>query len=317
MSSLKVKPMVDIKIQLPSDFFEEEERSGFIVSHKQKEIWALELDLLNELIRVCNKYNINYYADGGTLLGAVRHKGFIPWDDDIDIVIMRSDYQKLEEVAPYEFKCPYFWQTEKTDIGSMRGHAQIRNIMTTGILESEINGGYTFNQGVFIDIFPLDNVPNDIKERESFFDEISAQRQKSRDYTYATVRSEKSKDLRLLHLLEGHGNTYYNESLYRNVEYFKFEELICKYNSSHTDNIAKLFFRNIKEKLIWETEWFSDICEVEFETLTLNAPIGYQQLLTKFYGDWQVPQKQATAHGGVIFDTDKSYQAYLKEVWKL
>ena len=73
-----------------------------------QEIQKVELDLLEKFISVCKKYNIMYYADAGTLLGAVRHKGFIPWDDDIDLALLWPDYQKLMEVAPRECEYPYF-----------------------------------------------------------------------------------------------------------------------------------------------------------------------------------------------------------------
>ena len=119
--------MVNLKLQIPEEFFKEEVRDGYFVSSDMKNLWAVELDLLNEFIRVCEVYNLRYFAEGGTMIGAVRHNGFIPWDDDIDIVMPREDYCKLEKIAVKEFKFPYFWQTEKTDPGSMRGHAQLRN----------------------------------------------------------------------------------------------------------------------------------------------------------------------------------------------
>ena len=118
--------MVDLNIELPKGFLEEEVRCGYTVTRKMKEVWAVELDLLKEFKRVCNKYDLKYCADGGTLLGAIRHQGFIPWDDDLDIAMLRKDFEKLNEVAPAEFKKPYFWQTEETDKGSARGHAQLR-----------------------------------------------------------------------------------------------------------------------------------------------------------------------------------------------
>ena len=155
--------MVDLKIQLPDGFLDEEVRCGYTVTRQRKEVWAVELDLMQEFKRVCNKYNLRYCADGGTLLGAIRHHGFIPWDDDLDIAMLRNDFEKLNEVGPTEFKKPYFWQTEETDRGSARGHAQLRNSDTAGIIKTEYERqrNNNFNQGIFIDIFPFDTVIDD------------------------------------------------------------------------------------------------------------------------------------------------------------
>lgn len=68
------------------------------------------MDMLYQLDQICRKYNIHYFASGGTMLGAVRHKGFIPWDDDIDIMMFREEYDKLCKVAPKELKYPYFFK---------------------------------------------------------------------------------------------------------------------------------------------------------------------------------------------------------------
>ncbi|WP_302782657.1 LicD family protein, partial [Acidaminococcus intestini] len=150
--------MITLNIKLPDHFLDEEVQDGFLVSQKRKEVWAVELDLLTEFDRVCKKYKLRYFADGGTLLGAIRHGGFIPWDDDIDLAMFRDDYDKLCSIALHEFKNPYFFQTEYTDRGSLRGHAQLRNSNTTAILRNSLNCKYKFNQGIFIDIFPMDSV---------------------------------------------------------------------------------------------------------------------------------------------------------------
>ena len=140
------------KLDFPDDFFAPEVRCGYEVSEKNKKVWAILLDLVVELERVCKKYNITMYADAGTLLGTVRHQGFIPWDDDIDIALKRKDYEKLCKVASKEFKHPYFFQTAYTDDHCFRGHAQLRNTETTGIVF--LDHGMPYNKGIFIDIFP-------------------------------------------------------------------------------------------------------------------------------------------------------------------
>src|SRR5574344_2757374 len=87
-----------IKYQIEDSFFQEETKGDFFVDHKRKEVWAVELDLLNEFDSICKQMNLKYYLYGGTLLGAVRHQGFIPWDDDIDIMMFREDYDRLIEI---------------------------------------------------------------------------------------------------------------------------------------------------------------------------------------------------------------------------
>lgn len=83
--------------------FEDEVRDGFYVPSMIKRAWATELDVLDEVDRICRKYNITYYAEWGTLLGAIRHAGYVPWDDDLDIGMRREDYVKFCKVAPGEF----------------------------------------------------------------------------------------------------------------------------------------------------------------------------------------------------------------------
>lgn len=119
--------MVELKLDIPKSFLESEVRCGYEVSAQMKKVWAVELDLLMEAKRVFEKYNIRWYAIGGTLLGAARHNGFIPWDDDIDIAIPRTDYERLRSVARKEFSHPYFFQDEYNSPGLLCGHAKLRN----------------------------------------------------------------------------------------------------------------------------------------------------------------------------------------------
>lgn len=97
--------------------------------HKMTKLQKIELEILKKIDEVCKKHNIKYWIDSGTLLGAVRHKGFIPWDDDIDIAMLREDYEKFLKVAQKDFGNEYFLQTKNTDKKYPLFYAKVRKII--------------------------------------------------------------------------------------------------------------------------------------------------------------------------------------------
>lgn len=309
--------MVKLNCIYPERFFEEEERCDYTVSSNMKKIWAVELDLLNAFTQVCNKYNIPFYATGGTLLGAVRHKGMIPWDDDIDVMMFRKDYDRLCEIGPKEFKHPYFFQTEQTDKGSLRGHIQIRNNETTGILKREFNTGRTFNQGIFLDVFPLDNVPDNVDERKKYLKTANELKKRYKRKVFLSIyynfRLRKNvfilvRDF-LLHLLY----KIYPSCSYFDYEkaYHEFEVFSQAYNNIETESVIIVPF--YEDNCIRKRAWFRNILFLPFEFMSLPVPSGYDELLKKLYGDYNKFVKGTSIHGDVIFDTEKSYKEYLKQ----
>lgn len=310
--------MVDLKLELPKEFFEEEIRDGYLVSSEMKKVWAVELDLLNEFMRVCDKYNIKYFTAAGTTMGAVRHHGFIPWDDDIDVMLIREEYQKLEEVALKEFQAPYFWQTELTDSSSARGHAQLRNNLTTGILVNELEGKYKFNQGIFIDIFPIEYIPDDRDGRKRFFCKLEKKKRILEIYSAVTLRYQKKK-LSIKQLVKNMTHFVLMIGMTERIQYkvFRklyddFEQSIQEYNKKHTNMIGYLVTQPVKEKCVWNADWLESTVEVPFEVLNVPVPVGYNRILTKQYGEsWKTPSHQPTVHGDIIFDTEKSYLEYI------
>ncbi len=305
--------MINLKIQIPKGFLDEETRCDYLVSKEMKEIWAVELDLLAELDRICTKYNIKYFASGGTLLGAIRHQGFIPWDDDIDLAMARKDYERLCEVAQQEFVHPYFFQTEYTDSGSLRGHAQLRNSLTTGILKSEYPLKKNINQGIFIDIFPLDGVPDEQKKYEALERqavELKRTFQKYSLFVYPgalDVSSFKSIIKNTGALLASKYCKKKTEELYK-----KFEEVCARYNNEETEFVSMLTFRFSDKRLYIEKRFLDDVERVKFEFITIPVLKGYDTLLKRQYGDYMVMKKDMSYHLGVIFDSGKPYIEYLK-----
>ena len=309
--------MLPIKIKLPIHFLEKEERDGYLVSSEMKKVWAILLDLLSEFQRVCNKYYIQWWADAGTILGAARHKGMIPWDDDIDVMLMRDEYEKLCRVAEKEFKYPYFFQTEETDKGSARGHAQLRNSKTTGILKSELNPKRKFNQGIFLDIFPIDAIPDDevlfaeqakrilsYRKRTSIF--LSVRQY----YDSNTLTSLKRKlTFPIMHLLTK--IPLLNCFNYQ-VPYNKYLKEMVKYDGVQTKRVCKLVLCPAKQRRVWQRSWFDDTIYLTFEFMQIPVPIGYEQLLDTFYGNWHTFVVGASTHGGCFFDTEKPYTEHIK-----
>lgn len=308
--------MVDINLQLPENFLESEIRDGYLVSSEMKEIWAVQLDLLNEFIRVCKKYNLTYYADGGTLLGAVRHKGIIPWDDDIDVMMFRTDYEKLCKIAQEEFQHPYFFQTEYTDPGSLRSHAQLRNSNTTAILKSNLDKDFTFNQGIFLDIFVLDAVPDNEQLFDAQLSAIETLKRKTFDFASYTNRYEVTTSNKFKHIIKYVLHIvlsfYYKITKRPNKYFVKLQKEITKYNKSETQRVAKYFDIPMnKKRRVWNRNIFTSSVEIPFEMFNISVPIGYIELLDQFYGSWKEYKIGTATHGEVIFDTNTDYKEYL------
>lgn len=149
-------------MQFPKSYFEDEVRDGFYVSSMVKRSWAVQIEILEEVERICKKHNLQYFADGGTLLGAVRHGGFIPWDDDLDICMKRKDYETFAKVALEELPKDYimlnFEQSCKENYKYTNFIIRICNGRTIHLSKGSLDRFHGFPYIAGIDIFSLDCV---------------------------------------------------------------------------------------------------------------------------------------------------------------
>lgn len=302
--------MPDLKINVPNLFLKEELRCGYTITAEMKKVWAVELDLLAHLIEVCEKYQIKFMATAGTLLGAIRHGGFIPWDDDLDVMMSRKEYDRLCKIASKEFTHPYFFQTEYTDPGSMRGHAQLRNSDTAAILSYE-KGDFGFNQGIFIDIFVWDTVPDDEYEAIKQQMKINKLRDKAKllyRYSDGYVFMKASVKRKLLYFAIKPFTILFP---YRKI-YKKFEVECQTNNGKKTDLVGLFSFDIHKGRFVWMKSDLETIEWVDFEFLKIPIPVNYDRVLKKTYGNYMEPVKVPSEHGNILFNTDVSYKGYLE-----
>lgn len=282
---------------------EEEVICNFTVTVERKKVWEKELDILEKIIKICEENDIKYSLCGGSLLGAVRHKGFIPWDDDIDVCMKREDYLKFLGIAEKELSYPYFVQYSKTEKMYTRGHAQIRNSETTAILKIETTkeGKNNYNKGIFVDIFPLDNVPDDLNERNKFIEKIISKKKLINMNTFNDYKLRKLIKNIIISILSITGNQ-------RRV--FKLEKYIQKYNKFNTKQCGAIDFFPTEFK--YDNKWFDSYIKLPFEYLNASCIKDYDELLTRQYGNYmKIPEdKNGTKHGKIIFDTEKSYKEY-------
>lgn len=285
---------------LPESFFEEEVRCGFSVTKERKKIWAVLLDLLIKFDRVCKKHGLTYYLTDGTLLGAVRHKGFIPWDDDIDVSMPRDDYEKLQKFG-CEFLTPYFLQTPYTDKNYFYSFIKIRNSNTTGLSKAFHYQG--FNDGLFLDVFPIDEV--DPKQGEFVYEKIkrltvgNSAFMKLSNPNYSDEEQVEIGKIANVNPLQS-----YNE----------IQRLASMFNGSHQNYVSHwVTTMDPFHKKIWFSEDFSHTIEWEFEGLGFPIPCGFHRYLSLYFGEYmKLPpvEQRGKHHNNAIFDPDHPYTEY-------
>ncbi len=266
-----------------------------------QEIKKCELSMLGKFKEICDSLNIKYYILGGTLLGAVRHKGFIPWDDDVDVFILREDYEIFLQKAPSMLPGYYFLQTHLTDENYPNNFAKLRDCRTTFIEKSSKN--IKMNHGVYIDIFPLDYYP-DTRFGSIFF----KLRKKLLTWRINTVFDFENVSLKTKIA------TLFSMLLYPSVKkaVLKREKLFksVKKSSLVVNNSGAWL-----QKEIVPLNWCKESVMLQFEDLTLRAPKGYDEWLSFVYGDYMLlpPESERKPHHFVeIFDIDKPYTEYMK-----
>lgn len=257
-----------------------------------EEIHEGTLEIVKKIIEICNELNINYGVMFGTLIGAIRHKGFIPWDDDFDIMMMRPDYERFQKYClENESQLYPFRLMGRKNIDNypftINRFCDLRYRMETK-LHSDIG------MGIFIDIYPFDGIGNDIKKIKKEF--------KFKKFFYmkcATLASKEEFTVSKKGLVVSVGK--YILYLYSKIlgsEFFlnKFEELGLKHNLNESRYVSCITWDSSLR--IFDKSLFSNYIYIDFENIKVKVPIGYDEILRILYDDYMKlpPKEKRIAH---------------------
>lgn len=284
-------------------FLLEETICDFVVNNTRKKQWLILLDILFEIDRVCRKHELCYSLFFGSLLGAVRHRGFIPWDDDIDIAMPRSDYEKFIKLGN-DFSSPYFLQTPYTDEGYFYSMAKVRNSNTTALVE--LFQYESFNQGIYVDVFPLDTYNADCMEEK-----YTIVYQLVRDLGTYMRRNNPTLDESQKERVRKYSN--------RNpFETFELLHTLCRADENmdceYMGLLSSWIYGPTPLKQSYPKHFFDEYIDVDFYGMTIPIPKYYDEILKITYGDYMClppKEKRGNWHHGIFVDTDKSYDFYL------
>ena len=276
-----------------------------------KKIWAVELDLLNEFIKVCIENKLTYYLYSGSMLGAVRHSGMIPWDNDIDVIMPREDYNKLLKIGTTAFEKPYYFQNMETEQGKyIYFYSKLCNSQTTARSTEDYEAGQ--NCGIFIDIFTLDNLPDGKFARKLYLFRLNTITKMARfcchhafPAKHGIVRKANSLLNYILYYLMGKPSP---ESLFR-----RFNNIAGSYRKKNTKMCADLGF-GYHEKYSWSCKDWGETMHIPFNMIQAIIPVEYDVILRKQYGDYLQfpPAGQRQCHEYYDFDAETPYKDYFE-----
>lgn len=267
-----------------------------------QQIQQESLKILDVISQLCDRLGLRYYLAYGTLIGAIRHQGFIPWDDDIDIMMPREDYHALlnylqehqEEIAPLKafsnYNCPDY-------------PYMIARVSNTDYV-LDVHNEKPYGLGLFIDIYPMDGMGNTEEEFTAL--KTKASRYSSLCFLSTRLRCEKGNTKSKLKRLIKFPAFLFAKLYGKKRCMRKLESMARKCSYDKSQYVGCLVWGSDGVKGVFPKDWFETTAEVSFEGRTFHAPVGYDQVLRRLYGDYMQlpPEEDRIAH--------HFYQAYHK-----
>ena len=273
-------------------------------AYKPEELERLkktEMEVLAAFIEICEKHDLPYFVNGGTAIGAVRHQGFIPWDDDMDVGMLRDDYEKFLQVAPGEIEGKYELMNAEINKDCLGYTMRMCKVGTKHITDEHSKYPTTF--GIRIDIFPYDNVPEDPKLRKKLLRDINLY---TRMYILRIIPNPTVPFKGVMGKIMSAGCfvVHYLLKAFVSVDYInrKYRETSLRYHNQ-TSLVASLCDVEPEISIVKKEEIFP-LQELKFEGMTVKAMACNHEMLTRMYGDYMEmpPEEQRYNHGAKVLD---------------
>ncbi|MCR4960923.1 MAG: LicD family protein [Lachnospiraceae bacterium] len=293
-----------------NSYFEDEIREGFFIPGMVKRCWALQMDILGQVDAVCKRHGIKWFADYGTLIGAARHHGFIPWDDDLDIAMIREDYDRFLEVAAAELPEGY-------RILNVFEEGEYENFVTRIVNDSQIdysekhlenNEGFPYVCG--IDLFPLEHLYDDEEKEEE-----RRRRAKSLIELAESVKGRKNVDrFKVIESIKQCCKTKIDHNLSTDqMLLLAITEVFRECVDADSMYLAAMFFWVRYKQQKFRASYFETVIRLPFEDGYMNVPAGYAENLELEYRDWYKVRRGGGAHDYPFYrDQEEILEAHLQ-----
>ena len=291
-------------MKLTTEFYQDEVRYGFYVPTAIKQAWGAELQILAEIDRICKKYNIRYFAEWGTLIGAVRHGGFVPWDDDLDIGMLREDYERFKEVAKDELPGEFAIHDYATKENHWLFLSRVVNCNQICFDEGHLEKYHNFPYIATVDIFVMDYLYQDEEQEKARCEEIKHilvvadqiiegrmqysvremfLQELENKYRTKLPRTENARELGI--------------SLYRLAEL-----QMARVSADESDAVAQIFPWVLKGNRGLPKKCYDTLVRLPFEEITIPVPADYDTALRYRYGDYMTIRKVWGGHDYPYFE---------------